>query len=413
MKFVARSDFFARALAVLVLALPTYLVRFEIPVVHVPMTLFECGVLAVCGAWIWVVVRERKRAHAVVRLLAARELRWFLVGAALLIVGATIGVVVAPDTRAALGLWKAYIVEPAFVAAIVLCEMRTRARLQLLVHALVVLGAVLALTGIVQALGHVGLVSPWNGVIEPIRATGVFPYPNALALILAPIAALSFFVPVWNPRMRAAYAVASVLMVLALLLTKSEGALGGVLAASLVIVARHPRRTWVFGALAAALVAMFAIPSIHRAALAVIHLKDVSTDVRLVLWQGTLRLIAAHPWVGAGLGGFPQLYAQYKEARHVELLLYPHSLLLNFWVETGALGVLGVVVLLGAVVRAALRKFGKDWLASAFAAGFLALVIHGLVDVPFFKNDLAVEWWIFVGAIMLFATVSPQELEAT
>ena len=46
-------------------------------------------------------------------------------------------------------------------------------------------------------------------------------------------------------------------------------------------------------------------------------------------------ICADRPIFGAGLANFPNVYPDYKLDRHVEFLLYPHNILLDFWVELG------------------------------------------------------------------------------
>jgi hypothetical protein len=41
----------------------------------------------------------------------------------------------------------------------------------------------------------------------------------------------------------------------------------------------------------------------------------------------------------------------------------------------------------------------QDMMVLALALAMLAIVIHGLVDVPYFKNDLAVLWWLIIAML--------------
>jgi O-antigen ligase len=86
-----------------------------------------------------------------------------------------------------------------------------------------------------------------------------------------------------------------------------------------------------------------------------------------------------------------------------ENLIYPHDIVLNFWSETGLLGLAAFAWLVVQVVRVALRGLrmaGEPW-ARAMAVGLLGLVVaflvHGVVDVPYFKNDQALAFWALLG----------------
>src|SRR5690606_28340003 len=96
------------------------------------------------------------------------------------------------------------------------------------------------------------------------------------------------------------------------------------------------------------------------------------------------------------------LYDQYRLIKHVELLQYPHNIILNFWVELGLLGLIAMLYLLIAVFRksavawaSAQPGFTKTALLGVMIT-LVIMVVHGIVDVPYFKNDLAVQFWVVV-----------------
>ena len=79
---------------------------------------------------------------------------------------------------------------------------------------------------------------------------------------------------------------------------------------------------------------------------------------------------------------------------------HPHEILLDFWVETGIAGVIVFGLLIWrymAALRAACRRdeATRAW-TIALAASMIALIVHGLVDVPYFKNDLAMLFWLLL-----------------
>jgi hypothetical protein len=41
----------------------------------------------------------------------------------------------------------------------------------------------------------------------------------------------------------------------------------------------------------------------------------------------------------------------------------------------------------------------KQWLKLGIMAAMITIIIHGLVDVPYFKNDLAILFWIIMALI--------------
>jgi O-antigen ligase len=120
---------------------------------------------------------------------------------------------------------------------------------------------------------------------------------------------------------------------------------------------------------------------------------------RLCLWEGARNLLFDRPMSGAGLSGFKELYSQKYFTCDAEPLEYPHNWVLNFWTETGILGLAAFLLLLLTYFRNIGRCLANDkvrWLALGFSAAMIYWLVHGLVDVPYFKNDLALEFWVIL-----------------
>jgi O-antigen ligase len=121
------------------------------------------------------------------------------------------------------------------------------------------------------------------------------------------------------------------------------------------------------------------------------------------LWVAAIKLIQHRPILGAGLAGFQVRAAPYFSHAHTYAdFMDPHNIVLNFWVETGLLGLLSMAWIIGAGLFVSLRA----WLNSpaawrpyhlGVALALLAIVVHGMVDVPYFKNDLSLEFWALLG----------------
>ena len=132
-----------------------------------------------------------------------------------------------------------------------------------------------------------------------------------------------------------------------------------------------------------------------------------SGKVRLVVWQESLAMLKDHPITGAGLVGYQTALVPYHHPWHkevapypLEIFLYPHNVILNFWSELGLLGLIVFIWLMVAFFQVAWRKRDQPLAIMALAA-MVALLVHGLVDVPYFKNDLAVLFWIIMALPLL------------
>ena len=399
------------ALAVLVFLLPSYRIRFSLG--PLPLTALEVLILICSFVWIIKLVQKKYSFPAVSKLLLYPALAFLL--------SATFAVFVSPDIREALGAWKAYFIEPFLFFVVCVSVVRTPEQIRRLLYALGFSALLISIFGIIQYITTIGLPASWLGnSIEPRRIVSVFDYPNALALYLAPIIALfaGLLLPRQDsrPLLSRLFAVVVVATSLvAIFLTFSRGGWLGVLAGFVVIGVLSSYRKYVVGLLLALVLIVVAVPSSRERVLPLLQGKDVSSDVRLVLWQGSWNIVKARPVLGAGLSGFRTYYAQYKLPQHIEILNYPHNIVLNFWLETTIFGLASFVWLLVAWIVLITQTLRSDSsrvfraLLIGLAAAIAAIVVHGFVDVPYLKNDLAVQFWLFVA----FTVISQQIIKSS
>ncbi len=123
---------------------------------------------------------------------------------------------------------------------------------------------------------------------------------------------------------------------------------------------------------------------------------------RSQLWSATLRMLRDHPLFGAGLSGFTERLGPYWNANHIDRFIDPHNIVLNFWSETGLLGVVAfgwILITAFLLSWRGWRRSSADWQPIHFGVflALVAVVIHGLIDVPYFKNDLSLEFWTLLG----------------
>ena len=120
-------------------------------------------------------------------------------------------------------------------------------------------------------------------------------------------------------------------------------------------------------------------------------------------------MLLDHPAFGAGLNAYPQTLAPYHDNTLYEIFQYPHNLFLNIWTELGLLGLIAFFWLAWLIIRTAVhgRLKSRPYVLALFAA-LLAMTIHGLVDVPYFKNDLSVLTWILIVGLILQTQKPPR-----
>lgn len=374
--------------------LPTYVIRFSF--FGVPTTALEVFFLVLFVTWLF---RREKR---FVDILGWRLL--ILAWVAL----ATVAVFVSPNMVSALGLWKAYFIEPILFFILANDFLRARDDRRYAILALAWSAIVVGGFALSQHWTHFAVPPPWDGT-EGFRSTAFYGFPNAVGLFLAPL--IPLFVgllircrrPLAGER-RYAHLVliaAVILSVAGLVTAESEGGQVAMLAGLFTMgVVFRKSRWWTVGLTGLALLVLLANPSIRPTLIEKATLEDWSGRVRKEMWVETSAMLADRPLLGAGLAGYPTVFAPYHKAGHIEIFQYPHMFLLNFWSE---LGILGPIVFLLIIVqffrfnwRAGCRWKDPDPFVVGISGAIVAILVHGLVDVPYFKNDLAMQFWLLI-----------------
>jgi O-antigen ligase len=158
-----------------------------------------------------------------------------------------------------------------------------------------------------------------------------------------------------------------------------------------------------------AVITILLVPRVRDA----VTFQDTSGQVRVALWTGTLNLIEHHPIAGSALGQFPYAYEHYRLPSHVELLQYPHNLFLDFWVELGVLGFIWIigVLLYAIVILIRMRDHAHIQSTTTAAAFYLcALIVYGIVDVTYFKNDLSLLFWVMLTLVYSIARTNTKRV---
>jgi putative inorganic carbon (hco3(-)) transporter len=373
----------------LVLALPpTYLVRFKI--INFPTTLLE---LALVVFLIVVFTIHYKNMPAVLRGLSK-----FNIAIGLFILAGLISIAVSPEQVRALGLFKAFILEPVlFFYAVKLITAKPEDFIVPLKW----------LFGITTLISFFGIFQYWTGLFLPLRFWGngeevrrissFFEYPNALALYLAPLFVLFLVLRFkkFGPFTSRIYIAGLIIQALAVLLTFSRGAWLAIgLTLLLVLLIQYPIKKIALGLIAIILI-FSVVPPLRGRVIQTFN--DPSGFARVDLGKAAITKLKQSPILGNGLYGFRTTLEE--QSFKGEVLNYPHNIVLNFWIEMGLLGLLSFVF----IIYWSLKKYKQNpTVINLAACAFIAvIVIHGIVDVPYFKNDLALLFWFALSMIHL------------
>lgn len=389
-----------RLLEWLPFALPFYLIRLKLG--PLPTTALEIYLAAVFFTFLYEYrldgIRQSWRALGAFRWPIVAWLTTTLLAA-----------FIAPNVIGGLGLWRAYILEPVLIFP-VLRSLDTRHSIRdTLTRNLFLTVIALTIWALVQFITGHGIPHPWDVAIRAgRRATGPFPYPNALALFVAPIGAYAlFFVGAGSTRpprsgdgrgdlaptaKRTLPILTVIASFLAILLAKSEGGFIALGISTWIYLVLQPRvRRWIIAATATAALIVVAIPALNKPLIRELTFQGWSGKVRMYMWRDTVTMLKDRWFQGAGFGGYPTVFKPYQRTHGIEVFQYPHNIVLNLWSETGLLG----LIAFGWIVVVWFRV-GVDAMRSYVWLPILTILLQGLVDVPYFKNDLAIIFWMLV-----------------
>ena len=443
---------------------------------------------------------------------ARNKLRYYRTYAPLVcfILAALISTLVSPDKRGALGIFKACVAEPILIYFVIRDVLKTQESLSAIFYSLLISGLWLSLLAILQGFFGWFVVTPHEAVEG--RAHGIYNTANALGLYLGPLVSLSLgavlggllgkpekrkpkegsrithlrpqmscvglvvkFVRVLETNLERSLKlslkfgelvflwVSVLLSVLAIILSKSAGAMIGLAVSLLLFI---PSVLSVLYSKGEVLSPSFSPPHLRQAGwgrggggvgetlslvaaeilwktvlmlpyvlflatflfvfLIVPHLtpygtippsrvSENTTTIRLCLWEGTRNMLLRKPVFGAGLSGFKETYKDFRTCDD-ELLEYPHNVFLNFWAEMGLLGLISFLWLtsrwtklcLSSAIKAKFSIFNFQF-STAFLVVLVYWLVHGLVDVPYFKNDLALEFWVILALLENYSSSSSSE----
>lgn len=386
------------ALAGPILLAPLYIVRWSY-LDQYPTTLLELSIWFEAIVW------------GTYKVTSQKKINWpntpILAPAILLLISGGLSILISPNLWSSLGVFRAYFLEP-FIVFIVITDLLIEHRrldvkprsTSLQPHPLIwasLLGMTfwLAIVGVSQLIWH----QPIFSISQINRVHGVFNNGNAFALLIGPILAVIFAQTLQKKITKLDLAVGT----LGLLTFVGTNSLGGLIALPITVLAVYLSNRFFSRGLQLTLtltvltfaVLMSQISAITPTVANPWQRPGGTLLVRLCVWDGTAKLLSEHFITGTGLGGFQSAYSNLYYTCDAEPLVYPHNVFLNFWTETGLFGLVSMLLLLWIIFRQPQNKYTPF---------FVYFLIHGLIDVPYFKNDLALIFWV---VLALWANQAP------
>lgn len=425
---------FRWAVFLLILLLPSYLIRFQVFQIDkfiFPSTLLEISFGALFLVWLlryrqdWYVIGSTIKKHT-----------YFFIAFVIFFLSSVASIFVSDMWFFSFGEWRAYFLEPMILFLILVGRSALsssenikidtgRLKSQDLFVALASSTLSISIFCVFQMVTGWGIATPEWAAPATRRVTAFFSSPNAVGLYLAPLAMLMMAIIlnaveqresgrlslsiriflaklVRSGRVVGMLLAALALALFAILFTKSQGAWIGLGTGILLFLFFIDYKKLAVGLAIAGILFSAIVPSMRQAIL----FKDQANQNRLRLWGYSWTFLEASPKnfiLGTGVRQFfRKVQKPYYDKHVMERLIYPHNIFLNFWTEVGLFGMLAVVTMLGYVLYLANKIRLQDKIIGAgLMAMLVTLVVHGLVDVPYFKNDLAFLFWILMASIFV------------
>lgn len=391
---------FRLAVILFIIFLPTYLIRFQIG--PLPSTVLE---LSFGGLFlVWLIKYSRYDIKNIIT--TSQKHKILFIAFDLFFLCSIVSVLISDLFILSLGLWRAYFLEP-MILFLILVGRKNAIKTKDLIWGLALSTVSISAYCIVQKFTGWGIATPQWSDEATRRVTAFFSSPNAVGLYLAPITMflLAYVYKKRGERGLAFWCLSTVclLSLMAMFFTKSQGTWIGLAAGLSVFLFLVGYKKIVVGMAVVGVIFSLFIPSMRQAVL----FKDQAGQNRLRLFGYTQTFLNSSPKnfiLGTGLGlFFRKVQKPYYDKIVMERLIFPHNIFINFWTEVGLLGMLAITTILGYAFYLAykIRKSNKI-IAAGLMGALTVLVVHGLVDVPYFKNDLSFLFWILVATVFAF-----------
>ncbi|MEW6610944.1 MAG: O-antigen ligase family protein [Patescibacteria group bacterium] len=384
------------------IALPFYVIRFT--VLGLPTTLLEIILLATVAVWTFGKIHTRS--------FPTLPKEW-RAPAILFFTASLFALLAAPQFLPALGHWRAYILEPILFALVLIDTIKTEHDRSLVAYALTASLVIPVAVALYQQLTGLSIPNEFWAASATRRVTSIYGYPNALGLYAVPILILTLgqFTKSQNHKItKITLLTLFITTMTSIIFIRSKGALLALITGIVLFFLLNAKKKFItMGMLLFIAIGGIIIfkDSINLRGFSTVQGGD-SISVRLTQYRETWEMLRTHPLTGAGLRGYQTAMIPYHQQNYIEIFLYPHNIFLAMWSELGLLGLIAFLWLLFQFFKTIINQSNNKSIHYAAAASMCALLVHGLVDVPYFKNDLAVLFWILIALSMMQVQPSRQ-----
>src|SRR3972149_10368861 len=400
------------AILICLAILPSYLLKLSI--LGIPTTVLELSIYATfIGSFCSLLITKTENLFQVSSFkfqVISNKLLWPII--AWLII-TLISAFFSENIQTALGGWKAWVFDPLLVLVLIIRFFKP-ADLWKIAASLSVSGAVLSFYGLLEYF-----VRPEQ--LGDGRLDSVFDPANYHAMLIGPIIvlAIGFLFHRQTPRFwKYCLGTASAINLIALVFTFSYGGylavLGGLIIYGFLALNRAQKKKMIFGALI--IFGIFIIlASPTKKFQDIFEYKERSSGhARLEIWQTSWLIFKEHPILGVGLNNFEDVYRETIPRVAFPplewLVAQPHNLYLALLTQIGLLGFLAFLWIIIKFFKSVFQQ-SNQILTTYYLllASMSAILLHGLIDTPYFKNDLSVIFWLIIALLIIQSQQTPAE----
>lgn len=395
------------AIFLLFLFLPSYVIRFSF--FTLPSTVLEIMVLSIIFSSLYLYKFNIKYIINNLKFLINKKYNTLLLGLSLMLLGSGINVFYGVNFLESLGIWKAFYVEPIllFFSLIIIYKKNIDID-KSIIYGLFISAFLTSILAIYQH--YTGWFVPhdfWANR-NTYRVTGWWGFPNGVGIYLAPISILAFGFWIKHKK-NLLYLFLSIIGLISIIFAKSTGALVAVLGA-LGLYLLYNKKTRIISIITGLILFSLLVITPNQSTIKQeLLLQDYSGQLRIQMWGETVEYLFQHPIVGTGLRSYQKRIYPYRADKWIEVFHHPHNMFLTAWVETGIIGLFGLLFVILFIFKYSYKNLYFDNLI--ISTSLFTFLIMGLVDSPYIKNDTAVLFWGLIFLLVINNNINYKEIK--
>lgn len=337
----------------------------------------------------------------------------------LLLLGIFSSILFNSNTKAGLGILKSWFIIPILFSFIVYTLIRTREDIEKIFLSAYFSTTTVATLALAQKI--MGVVTYDN------RLSSIYASPNYLAMYLAS----GIFIGVYFlknslllsglSRKTYFYSTLILINILSIYFTYSYGTWLAIIASfsiTILITNSNTKRIFYLSLSTIILISTLFFLQINSTKFSNIQNNYSRSSIasRIMIWKSAGLMIEKYPIFGIGAGNFQDKYLELQPhfPPYLEWAVpAPHNIFLAFWLQGGLIGLISFCYIISYVIKELLMLLKNKKsvaLATPIFSFFIYMILHGLIDTTYWKNDLSILFWIYFFAVMAMVKIQQKEI---